>query len=95
MSRYSIHPTEQDFQDWEKKQKEKRNTYWQRLRVAYKDYEENYCHGYYEPNFNTFRTVMEKKYGLRVNMVGDNIGNTYEVIDEAKHTLFLLKYGNR
>lgn len=73
---------------------EKRNSYWRRLRTAFKDYEENYCHGYYEPNFDTFKRVMEEQYGLRVNMVSGDIDSSYQIIDEAKHTMFLLKYGN-
>ena len=95
MSRYAVDSLEQNFREWEIEQRQKRNVYWQRLRLAYKDDTENYCHGYYEPDFDTFRKIMEEKYGLRVNMLGDNIGNTYEVVDEAKHTMFLLKYGNR
>lgn len=90
MTRYSVHPMEQNFQEWDKNYKEKRTRYWQRLRTAFTDYTEK------DPsaNFNSFRYHMLHKYGMDVNMVGGNIGTTYKVVDESKHTMFLLKYGN-
>ncbi len=89
MTRYSVHPMEQQFQDYEKSYKEKRNTYWQRLRRAFADYTEKNEDG----NFSSFRYHMLNQYGMDVNMVGGNIGTTYKVVDESKHTMFLLKYG--
>lgn len=92
MSRYSIHPMEENFRNWDLKQKAKRDEYWRRLRNAYQDYERSDHGPYGEPNFNSFKVFMEKTYGLRVNMTGGDITSTYEVVDEKKHTLFLLKY---
>lgn len=92
MTRYSIHPMEASFMEWDKKQKEKRDEYWRRLRNAWADYQKNDLGPYGEPNFSSFKYFMEKRYGLRVSMTGGNIQDTYEVIDESKHTLFLLKY---
>lgn len=92
MSGYNIHPMEQNFRNWDLKQKVKRDEYWRRLRNAFSDYE-NGDHGPYgEPNFNTFACLMENRYGLKVNMTNGNIADTYEIVDEKKHTLFLLKY---
>ena len=67
MSRYSVHPMEQNFQEYDRAYKEKRNTYWQRLRRAFADY------------------TAKNEDG--------NFGTTYKVVDESKHTMFLLKYG--
>ncbi len=85
---------EASFQTWDRNYKEKRNLYWARLRRAWQDYQ-NGDHGPYgEPNMSSFKYFMERQYGLRVNMVSDNIDGSYQIIDEAKHTMFLLKYGS-
>jgi hypothetical protein len=88
MSRYSIHPAEQQFRDWDMANKQKRNAYWSRLQKAFRDYQNTDPDG----NMNSFRYHMESRYGLRVNMVGADIDSSYQIIDESKHTLFLLKY---
>ncbi len=90
MTRYSIHPAEQNFQEWDRQQKERRNIYWMRLQRAFREYQEKNE----DANMNSFRYWMESQYGLRVNMVGSNIDSSYQIIDDAKHTMFLLKYGN-
>lgn len=93
MTRYSVHPMEQNFHDWNKEYTDRRNEYWRRLRAAWEDYQANELGPYGEPNLNSFRYFMERRYGLRVNMVGGNIDNSYQIIDDKKHTLFVLKYG--
>lgn len=94
MTRYAMHPMENNFANWDREQKERRNNYWARLRRAWSDYE-NKDHGPYgEPNLNSFKYFMEQKYGIRVNMVGSNIDSSYQIMDDTKHTLFLLKYGS-
>ncbi len=90
MTKYSTHPTEASYQEWDRAQKERRNIYWMRLQKAFRDYEEREV----DANMNSFKYYMEKQYGLRVNMVGSNIDSTYQIIDESKHTIFLLKYGS-
>ncbi len=94
MTRYSIHPAEQNFSAWDRKYKEQRNIYWQRLRRAWHDYETKDHGPYGEPNFNSFKYFMERQYGMRVNMLAGNIDGSYQIIDESKHTMFLLKYGS-
>ncbi len=89
MTRYSIHPAEKNFQEWDHRQKEIRNRYWGRLQRAFRDYQAKDE----SANMNSFRYYMESQYGLRVNMVGTNIDSSYQIIDESKHTIFLLKYG--
>ena len=88
MSRYSIHPMEASFMDWDRKQKEKRDEYWRRLRSAWRDYQLNEDN----PTFDEFNHYMLKRYGLKVSMTAGNIADTYEVVNESKHSLFLLKY---
>jgi hypothetical protein len=83
---------EESFRRWDTENKAKRDEYWRRLRLAFKDYE-NSDHGPYgEPNFASFKYFMERRYGMRVDMTGSNIAGTYQVIDEKKYSLFLLKY---
>lgn len=72
--------------------KAKRNEYWRMLKAAWNDYQANDLGPYGEPNFDSFNILMERRYGLRVNMTGGNIDSSYQIIDEKKHTLFLLKY---
>ena len=90
MTRYAVHPMETNFHQWDRDYKEKRNKYWARLRTAFSDYQEKND----DANFISFKYYMERQYGMRVNMVGDNIGTTYEIVDDTKYTLFLMKYGN-
>lgn len=73
---------------WDLKQKEKRDEYWRRLRSAWRDYTLNTDN----PSFEAFNQYMLKRYGLKVSMTGGNISDTYEIVNEAKHSLFLLKY---
>lgn len=72
--------------------KAKRNEYWTRLRTAWNDYLKNELGPYGEPTFDSFNLFMQRRYGLRVNMVAGNIDSSYQIIDEKKHALFLLKY---
>lgn len=92
MTRYATHPMEQSFNEWNLEYKAKRDEYWRRLQRAWADYQAGDHGPYGEPNFSSFKYFMERRYGLRVNMTGGNIGDTYVVVNDAKHSLFLLKY---
>jgi predicted YcjX-like family ATPase len=83
---------EQNYRQWDLDYKKKRDRYWTMLRKAYKDYEENTCHGYYEPTLEAFNKLMLERYGVRVNMVAGDIDGSFQIIDDAKYMLFLLKY---
>lgn len=90
MTRYSTHPMETKFTQWDLEEKAKRNRYWARLRTAFSDYLDIWP----EATFKDFTGWMERQYGLEVNMVGGNIGTTYKIVDETKYTMFVLKYGS-
>lgn len=92
MTRYAIHPLEQNFQTWEAERKAKRISYWMKLKKAHKDYEENECHGYYEPNLSGFRYWMERKWGISIEVIDGNFGQEYSVVNEQKFLLFEIKY---
>lgn len=41
---------------------------------------------------NAFQKWLEETYGLRIHKAGEMIGQTYEVVDEAKYTFYKLKF---
>lgn len=92
MTRYSQHPMEKQFNEWNKSYVDRRNEYWRMLRQAWTDYQAMDHGPYGEPNFASFNYFMQKRYGMRVNMTGGNIDNSYQILDDKKHTLFILKY---
>ncbi len=92
MSRYAIHPLDQSFYDWDRNRISRTLEIRRRVHAAYNDYEKNECHGYYEPNYNSFKYWAEKRYGIRVNILSNQLDGTYQIIDEHKHLLFQLKY---
>ena len=83
---------EQKFHDWSQDYIERRDRYWRMLRAAWSDYQANELGPYGEPNFASFNYYMERRYGMRVNMTGGNIDSSYQILDDKKHTLFILKY---
>jgi hypothetical protein len=44
--------------------------------------------------FLTFYDYVKEYYGIKMLMEGDNLSASYEIIDEKKYTVFLLKFGN-
>jgi len=74
---------------------ERRNQYWRMLRAAWADYQANELGPYGEPNLSSFNYFMQRRWGLRVNMTGGNIDSSYQIVDDKKHSLFILKYGDR
>jgi hypothetical protein len=43
--------------------------------------------------FLTFYDYVKEYYGIKMITEGDEIGLSYVIIDDQKHTLFLLKFG--
>jgi hypothetical protein len=71
--------------------KRHRLEHWHRLRLAKEDY-----YGIYDRLTETtpeFYQHLKKQYGIKLDF--DNSGNitdTYQIIDEKKYMLFILKY---
>ena len=42
--------------------------------------------------FLTFDDYVEEYYGVRLKYDGDNVSLAYEVVDEQKHLMFILKF---
>jgi hypothetical protein len=39
-----------------------------------------------------FETYIEDKYGIKMNMVNGNITDGYQIVDEKKYLIFLLRF---
>jgi hypothetical protein len=61
--------------------------YWEILRDIKKDFEHH--HG---SDLKLFKRYMKEHFGIVIELVDENIGPDYKVIDESKYVLFLLKY---
>lgn len=72
-------------------QKKHRLIHWHRLRLAKEDY-----YGIYDRLTETtpeFYDHLQKQYGLKLDFdSGGNISDTYQIVDEKKYMLFILKY---
>jgi hypothetical protein len=44
--------------------------------------------------FLTFYDYVKEYYGIKMQMDGDDLSPEYEIIDEKKYTVFLLKFNN-
>lgn len=93
MSRYSIHPMEQKFQDWEKERREYRTRYWQALYLMRSEYlGEN--KGVYDLTARpTMHYWAEEKYGIVMGINGEGqYTDEFTVKDPKKFMWFQLKY---
>lgn len=74
----------------------KRDHYWLMLGKARTDYYQNLLDNSieYARYENAFYDHMLSVHGLRVMFEGISISADYEVVDEKKYTLFLMKYGS-
>ena len=68
--------------------RKRRWDYWAALKVVRKEYmEQNKEFDAYD-----FEDYLVGQYGLRMNIVGGNITDGYEIVDEKKYLIFLLKF---
>jgi hypothetical protein len=68
----------------------KRKKYWETLRKIREEYTEAKGNQAFEGT--EFELFMEEKYGIRLVYYEGNIAGTYEIIDEQKHLIYLLKF---
>lgn len=93
MSRYSVHPTEQQFRDWDKEQRELRTQYWAVL------YELRTEHRNLYPNFPDSSAPrldywVNEKYGFQMGTDGQGCyTGSYTVTDPKKFLFLQIKYG--
>jgi hypothetical protein len=83
-------PQIQDYDDDDPNIDQRRNrwNYWEALKKVRKEYmEQNKEFDAYD-----FEDYLIGQYGLRMNIVNGNITDGYEIVDEKKYLIFLLKF---
>ena len=80
----------QDYDDDDPKIDKRRNSwnYWEALKKVRKEYmAQNKEFDAYD-----FEDYLIGQYGLKMNIVNGNITDGYEIVDEKKYLIFLLKF---
>lgn len=83
-------PQVQDYDDDDPniEQRKKRWDYWAALKLVRKEYmEQNKEFDAYD-----FEDYLTGQYGIRMNIINGNITDGYEIVDEKKYLIFLLKF---
>ena len=68
--------------------RKRRWDYWAALKLVRKEYMEQNR----EFDAFDFEDYLVGQYGLKMNIVGGNITDGYEIVDEKKYLIFLLKF---
>lgn len=72
----------------------KRRAWWTKLRRARADFHNDTIETTH-PTTGEFYYFMQRQWGIKIGLdSGQNITDTYEIVDEGKHLLFMIKYGN-
>jgi hypothetical protein len=79
---------------WHQEQKSKRWQYWKMLRSAHADYIKltEQCGIESEMGHGAFEYYLRHYYGIQTELIDGNISGNYNIIDEKKHLIFLIKY---
>jgi len=83
-------PQIQDYDDDDPNIEQRKNrwNYWEALKKVRKEYmAQNKDFDAYD-----FEDYLLGQYGLRMNIVNGNITDGYEIVDEKKYLIFLLKF---
>jgi hypothetical protein len=86
----NVIPKIQDYDDDDPniEQRKKRWDYWAALKLVRKEYmAQNKEFDAYD-----FEDYIIGQYGIRMNIVNGNITDGYEIVDEKKYLIFLLKF---
>ena len=90
MKGMTVVPKIQDYDDDDPniEQRKKRWDYWAALKLVRKEYmEQNKDFDAYD-----FEDYLTGQYGVKMNIVNGNITDGYEIVDEKKYLIFLLKF---
>jgi hypothetical protein len=96
MSRFAgASMVEQQYRIWEMERQRKRNEYWLMLKRARNEYYD-LVSGVPDVGMreNDFYYYMQHNYGVKVNLVDGKIDSSYQITDEKKHMLFIMKYSS-
>jgi hypothetical protein len=85
-------PPFQDYDDDDPNidQRKRRWDYWAALKLVRREYQEQ--NRYTEFDAYDFEDYLTRQYGVKMNIVNGNITDGYEIIDEKKYLIFLLKF---
>jgi hypothetical protein len=67
---------------------------WRRIVKVKREYDTLAAAVPLEQGFLTFYDYVREYYGIKMQMNGDDLSPEYEIIDEKKYTVFLLKFNN-
>jgi hypothetical protein len=82
------HIQDYDDDDPEIERRKNRWNYWEALKKVRKEYmDQNKEFDAYD-----FEDYLVGQYGLKMNIVNGNITDGYEIVDEKKYLIFLLKF---
>ena len=83
-------PQIQDYDDDDPNIEQRKNrwNYWEALKKVRKEYIEQNK----EFDAYNFEDYLTGQYGLKMNIVNGNITDGYEIVDEKKYLIFLLKF---
>ena len=70
--------------------RKKRWNYWEALKKVRVEYMQDAKNGQFDAY--DFEDYIEKKYGIKMQIVNGNITDGYKIIDEKKYIVFLLKF---
>lgn len=62
--------------------------YYKRLRSAKREWDDTDTEARKD-----FQQYLRDNYGIQMKFGGDGVDLTYEIVDQQKHTIFLLKFG--
>ena len=93
MTRYSTHPLEENFQEWDRVRRARQDQYWNALFLMRNDYLAENKGNYDLTARPTIHYYAELKYGIKMGLDGQgNYTKEYEVVDPKKFMLFQIKY---
>lgn len=70
--------------------RKKRWNYWAALKKVRVEYMQDAKNGQFDAY--DFEDYIEKKYGIKMQIVNGNITDGYKIMDEKKYIVFLLKF---
>ena len=87
-------PQIQDYDDNDPEidRRKERWNYWEALKNARREYMSDIAALQGQFDAFDFEDYLVENYGLKMNIVNGNITDGYEIVDEKKYLIFLLKY---
>lgn len=85
-------PVFKQYHKWEQVKQQDRNSYWKRLKEAYSDYNALVNGTEYNDGINGFYYYMQANFGIQIQLVDGKFGAGYNIVDEGKYLLFVMKY---